>query len=213
METPPVTPEMVKIATLILCEGCVREGLIVLPDLTDEQVEEELRKHMVNFCRSENFESALTFDHTEKLLDSAKEQRDQHELELACLFYMLWIEHQINLILRIMMRRRKTNEGDAVAAVRRLSIRDKLSWFWKMLDLEPLREEVVADTFIIEEFRNGFVHFKWQSYSGFEHEERAWRAVSRMDDIVESLKAIEERYVFYGQRQRLKDIVGRLKDV
>src|SRR5437899_9209123 len=120
METPGVTPEMVMAATLLLAEGSVREGLIVPPNLTDDELEKELRTHMLNFARAENFECALTFGHTKKLLGAAREQEQKHELELCSLFYMLWIEHEINLILRVMLRRRKTNENDSIAIVRRL---------------------------------------------------------------------------------------------
>ena len=204
---------MLHSATTRLAEGFVREGLLDLPNLTDEQLDKAFADLVSRFLREDEFGTALTFDnHTHKLLTLAKSSENEHELELCCLFYMLWIEHKINLILRVILRRKAICENDGISIVRKLGIRDKLSWKWQLLGLEPLPEAILADISIIEEFRNGFVHYKWQSFVSFQNEDRTWQAINRVDDIIATLRQFEEKHIFYGQRHRLAECARRLKN-
>lgn len=213
MEIEDVTPEMVRAATLGLVEGFVREGLLVLPMLTDDELDKEFNTILRRFLTGDDgFDYALTFDHhTDKLLSLAKSVEAQHDLELSCLFYMLWIEHRVNLILRVLLRRKSTPEKDAINTIRKLSVREKLTWFWKLMGLEALPDAIIADATMIEEFRNGFVHYKWQAFDTWEKEDHTWQAVNRVGDIIAALQAIEERHVYYGQRQRLAAAADRAK--
>jgi hypothetical protein len=217
MEGFTLTREMLHAGCLSLAEGFVREGLIVLPELSDAQLVEQIEKLTKRFLRpdddAESFEYALTFDHTDKLLSTAKAFEDQDEWEFCSLFYMLWIEHQINLILRVTLRRRGVAEDEAIAMVRRLSIRDKLSGIWKLLGLEAVSEELIKVINCIEECRNGFVHFKWQHFDRLEQEDKVWNAVNQIEKVISALKLIEEKHVFYGERKRLAESCWRLKEV
>jgi hypothetical protein len=187
--------------------------LLRLPDLTDDQLDEALGKLIIRFLRDDGVDKALTHEgHTHKLLALAKSSEHDRELELCCLFYMLWIEHRINLILRVILRRKNRSDKDAIAIIQKLSVREKLTRQWQLLGLESIPEAILADISIIGEFRNGFVHYKWQSFVSFENEDRTWQAIYRVDAIIAALRNIEEACVFYGQRHRFSESAARLKD-
>jgi hypothetical protein len=61
----------------------------------------------------------------------------------------------------------------------------------------------------IEEFRNSFVHFKWPSFPDFAAEDKAWRAINRVQEVIDALLAYEEQHVYYGQRERVAASAAR----
>jgi hypothetical protein len=163
------------------------------------------------FFKAEDFDIALTFDHTPKLLNAAVAAENDHDLELCSLFYMLWIEHRVNLIARVMLRRRAVPDEDAVTIIRKLSTREKMTALWRVLGLHTTAPEVVRTVTAIEEFRNAFVHFKWPSFPDLRGEDRTWRAINDVKRVVHALWDYEEIYVYYGQRERIAAAAARIK--
>ena len=194
-----------------LGEGFVREGLLPLDQLSDEQLDAEFSDAIWKFLKAEEFDAALTFDHTPKLLNAAVAAEDDHDLELCSLFYMLWIEHRVNLIARVMLRRHGVPDDDAVIIIRKLAIREKLTALWRVLGLQPINPEVIRIATVIEEFRNAFVHFKWPSFPDLSVEDKTWRAINQVKSVVHTLWDYEERYVYYGQRGRIATSAARIK--
>lgn len=194
-----------------LGEGFVREGVLPLDQLTDEELDAKFSDAIWQFLKAEQFDTALTFDHTPKLLNAAVAAEDDHDLELCSLFYMLWIEHRINLIGRVMLRRHRVSDDDAVTIIRKLSIREKMTALWQVLGLPPVDTEIIRIATTIEEFRNAFVHFKWPSFPDLRVEDKTWRAINEVKRGVHTLSDYEELYVYYGQRERVAQSAARLK--
>ena len=124
---------------------------------------------------------------------------------------MLWIEHRVNMIARVMLRRRGVPDDDAVTIIRKLSIREKLTALWRVLGLRTVDSEVIQIASVIEEFRNAFVHFKWPSFPDLTIEDRTWRAINEVKRVIRTLCDHEETYVYYGQRERIAQSAARLK--
>ena len=194
-----------------LGEGFVREGLLPLDQLNDEELDARLSEALRKFLKADVFDTALTFDHTPKLLNAAVAAENDHDLELCSLFYMLWIEHRVNMIARVMLRRRAMPDEDAVTIIRKLSTREKMTALWRVLGLHAADPEVVRIVTVIEEFRNAFVHFKWPSFPDLRVEDRTWQAINELKRVVHALWDYEEIYVYYGQRERIAAAAARVK--
>jgi len=194
-----------------LGEGFVREGLLPLDQLSDEELDARLSEALRKFLKADDFDTALTFDRTPKLLNAAVAAENDHDLELCSLFYMLWIEHRVNMIARVMLRRRAVPDEDAVTIIRKLSTREKMTALWRVLGLHAADPEVVRIVTVIEEFRNAFVHFKWPSFPDLRVEDRTWQAINELKRVVHALWDYEEIYVYYGQRERIAAAAARVK--
>jgi len=124
---------------------------------------------------------------------------------------MLWIEHRVNMIARVMLRRRAVPDEDAVTIIRKLSTREKMTALWRVLGLHAADPEVVRIVTVLEEFRNAFVHFKWPSFRDLRVEDRTWQAINELKRVVHALWDYEEIYVYYGQRERIAAAAARVK--
>jgi len=204
-------PEAMLAMKIRLGEGFVREGLLPLDQLTDEELDAKFSEAIWKFLKADDFDTALTFDHTPKLLNAAVAAENEHDLELSSLFYMLWIEHRVNMIARVMLRRRGVTDDEAVTIIRKLTIREKMTALWRVLGLKPVDPEVIGIATIIEEFRNAFVHFKWPSFPDLRVEDKTWRAINDVKRVVHTLWDYEEVYVYYGQRERIVASAARMK--
>ncbi len=206
-----LNPEAMLAMKIRLGEGFVREGLLPLDQLSDEQLDAKFSDAIWKFLKAEEFDTALTFDHTPKLLNAAVAAENDHDLELCSLFYMLWIEHRVNMIARVMLRRHGVPDDEAVIIIRKLAIREKLTAVWRVLGLQPINPEVIRIATVIEEFRNAFVHFKWPSFPDLSVEDKTWRAINQVKRVVHTLWDYEEEYVYYGQRERIAASAARIK--
>jgi hypothetical protein len=206
LEQPAEVVEFV--GSLLLAEGFVREGFLDLPGLSDASLPDEIRKLVKTKFIHGDETLSLSFDHTDELLKKAKEHFDDKQLDLTCLFYMLVIEHRVNHVLRSVFRRRKVPEAEALQIVRKLSVREKATWLFKMLGIPPMPEDLSARMTVIEEYRNSYVHFKWVARYG--HEDETWIAVIGVKDILDWITKVENEHVFFGQRGRLALACKRL---
>ena len=210
-EDDRLDPDALLAMKIRLGEGFVREGLLPLDQLNDEELDARLSEALRKFLKADVFDTALTFDHTPKLLNAAVAAENDHDLELCSLFYMLWIEHRVNMIARVMLRRRAMPDEDAVTIIRKLSTREKMTALWRVLGLHAADPEVVRIVTVIEEFRNAFVHFKWPSFPDLRVEDRTWQAINELKRVVHALWDYEEIYVYYGQRERIAAAAARVK--
>jgi hypothetical protein len=208
---PKLNPKRMLAMKIRLGEGFVREGLLPLDQLTDEELDKTFSEAVWNFLKLDDFDTALTFDHTPRLLNAAVAAENEHDLELCSLFYMLWIEHRVNMIARVMLRRRSVPDDQAVTIIRKLSVREKLTALWRVLGLNDVDPEVIRIATVIEEFRNAFVHFKWPSFPDLRVEDRTWLAINEVKRVVHALWDYEEIYIYYGQRERIAESAARLK--
>jgi hypothetical protein len=206
-----LTPEALLAMKIRLGEGFVREGLLRLDELSDEDLDAKFSEMIWKFLKFDDFDTALTFDHTPKLLSAAVTAENDHDLELCSLFYMLWVEHRVNMIARVLLRRRGVPDDEAILLTRKLTIREKLTALWRILGLLPVDGDVVRIASTIEEFRNAFVHFKWPSFPDSRVEDKTWQAVNDVKRVVHMLRDYEEEYVYYGQRERIGQSAARLK--
>lgn len=207
-----LSPEQQKqisfVASLLLAEGFVREGYLDLPNVSDVELSAQINSLVKSkFIQGEETLS-LTFDHTDKLLELAKQFESQSDLELTCLFYTLCIEHRLNRIARTLFRRRGIPDKDAVQIVRKLAVRDKATWLFKFFNLEEPPGDLLVRLGVIEEYRNSFVHFKWVAL--YEREDEVWRAVNQVGEIFDWLEMIDDKYIFHGQKARLKSACEKI---
>ena len=210
MDGEKVDPKQVLRITIRMGEGLVREGRLPLPELTDEQLDERFKEGIRRTLRDDKVDVALTFDHTNKLLHQAASYEVEHDAEASSLFYMLWVEHRANLIARAMMRRIDMPDDESIFIIRKFSVREKVTILWRLLRLQPFPPEALKVLTTIEEFRNSFVHFKWQSFPDFAAEDKAWQAINRVQEVVDALLAYEEEHVYYGQRERIAASAARI---
>ena len=206
--SPELMQRLELVGTHLLAEGFVWEGFLNPKHFSDEQLGLEIQKLIVSkFLKGEET-LGLTFNHTNKLVKDAKRNFKKRDLDMTVLLYMLVIEHRVNRILRCFFRRQGTDDAHALQIVRKLSVREKSSWLFKMLGLPPMPKDLSSCLNTIEEYRNSFVHFKW--VARYEKEDDAWTAILEVRAILKWIDKIENKEIFFGHRKRIARICVEL---
>ncbi|WP_369187244.1 hypothetical protein [Streptomyces sp. R08] len=222
-ESAPSVDESLKSGILWgIVDQYVRHGLIDLEILTDEEV---VNTALLDFLRYTDakvaaIESQTTWsdddvhvvtDHCDDLLKKAVGAMHADEHWFAILFYATWLEHWVNNVLMNLSVRSGAPEGVAVALVRSCSFHVKIKDVWTSLGATPLEKSQIHVMTDLMEFRNGFVHYKWQSRSVSDKEaydRRVEEVAVSAQNLVTTLEKLEDQLLFSGRRKALRAQLG-----
>jgi hypothetical protein len=200
----------------------VRRGLVDLEDLTDEEV---INTALLDFLRYTDAQVAtiegqttwsdddvhVVTDHCDDLLKKAACAMHADEHRFAILFYATWLEHWVNNVLMSLSVRSGVPEGVAVALVRSCSFHVKIKDVWTSLGAAHLEKAHIRMMTDLMEFRNGFVHYKWQSRSVSDkdaYDQRVEEVAVSAQSLVTILEELEDQLLFSGRRKALRAQLG-----
>ncbi|MET7715251.1 hypothetical protein [Streptomyces sp. NPDC005407] len=200
----------------------VRRGLVDLEELTDDEVVSTVLLDFLNEtdANAATVEGEATWsdddvhvvtDHRDDLLKKATDAMRADEHWFAILFYATWLEHWVNDILMSLSVRSGVPEGVAVALVRSCSFNLKIKDVWTSLGATPIEKAHMRTMTDLMEFRNGFVHYKWQPRSISDkdaYDQRVEEVAVSAQSIVTTLENLEDQLLFSGRRNALRAQLG-----
>ncbi len=161
------------------------------------EIVEEL-KALVEQHNAANVKYTWITDYTSYLLKEARAYKKDKRFEMACLMYATWLEHWLNDIVGILSERKGLDEKEIIQLIRQTNFASKSSWLLKLLDLPIFDPEQKTMMEIMVEFRNGFVHYKWQPENR-DREETLKDLVLQFENTVKYLQNYENAHIYYGK--------------
>ncbi|MFF2641061.1 hypothetical protein ACFVUB_14570 [Streptomyces niveus] len=200
----------------------VRRGLVDLAELSDDEV---VGTALFDFLNEVDANAAtvdgevkwsdedihVVTDHCGDLLKKATAAMRADEHWFAILFYATWLEHWVNNILMSLSVRSGTPEGVAVALVRSCGFNLKIKDVWTSLGAAPIDKAQIRIMTDLMEFRNSFVHYKWQSRSVSDegtYDQRVEEVAKTAQSLVTTLGNLEDQLLFSGRRKALRAQLG-----
>ncbi|MFE2483283.1 hypothetical protein ACFXGR_08420 [Streptomyces mirabilis] len=200
----------------------VRRGLVDLEELTDDEV---INTALLDYLNETDAISEMidgeaiwsddgvyiVTDHCDDLLRRASEAMRTEDRWFAILFYATWLEHWVNNILMSLSVRSGVPEGVAIALVRSCSFNLKIKDVWTSLGAAPIEKASMRTMTDLMEFRNGFVHYKWQSRSITDsdaYDRRVEEVAVNAQGLVTTLENLEDELLFSGRRKALRAHLG-----
>lgn len=183
-----------------------RDGELPLAEVTDIELRDSILRLMDELAEY-SWEARVQSEHRPRLVHAAQRFLDEGDAELAILVYATAVEHWVNGMLEVGLRRR---EQQLDPATERGSLACKLSTRWPDLlgSTFPLalREPILE----LADARNEFVHYKWTSRSADEHDQHSANAAAiarNAPRILADLDELEDSIVFDGARAQLDRIL------
>jgi len=136
---------------------------------------------------------------------------EEDEANLAIVMYATALEHLLNGMLEVGLKRR----GEQLdQATERGTLEHKLATRWDELLGVDFPDELQQWILGLARARNNFVHYTWPTHSEQEHEaHRAETTVIARDAprIFAALHELEDSIVFDGQRKRLDRVLDEME--
>ncbi len=207
----PVTsdnPAVIAMIRYIVLQAA-RDGDLVLAYRSDEDVRRSVTDLLRDLAGSE-WRMSAQLEHDSKLVRAARRFADEGEPELSIVMYATAVEHWLNGMIEVGLRRRgeelnRTSE--------RGSLDHKLNARWRDLFGVEFPEDLRSAVLHLAQSRNDFVHYKWPSRT--EDEDLARRSAvrtiaQRAPELLQALDELENIVVFDGERSRLERILDEM---
>jgi HEPN domain-containing protein len=143
----------------LVVRSLINEGIIDPKDKTGTQLLKEAEDYVSNL-KDEDW--VFIIDHTGGLLKQARLYYKEDNKELACLFYALYIEHQLNSFIVTLAKRKNLSTKDIESLIRDSSYRAKCSWLLRIFDVKAIDAVHTNRIVKLMELRNSYVHYKWK---------------------------------------------------
>lgn len=187
-----------------------REGELRLEGQPDEELRGSIVKLLSDLAASE-WNALRQSEHQPKLIRAAERFVEEDEAELAIVMYATAIEHWLNGMLEIGLRRR----GERLdKASERAPLETKLTTKWQELLGFDFPDELREAVLELAGARNDFVHYKWPMHSEQEHDahQAEVEAIARdAPRLYAALSSVEDSIVFGGERERLNRILDEMQ--
>lgn len=144
--------------------SAINSGKLNSQELNESNIIDIL-ENLIKGYKKNNIDFTICIDHTEMILNEAKNYKKNGNNELACLLYTTWIEHWINDVIIYGANRKNLTGKDIQSIIRTLNNDAKFSWLLPILDLPRLSEKYRKNIIKLIEKRNHFVHYKWKGLS------------------------------------------------
>ncbi len=131
------------------------DGSAVSPEDLRNRARHELLEYV-----GEGHEFEIVRDQTETILLEARRYAEDDKIDLAFVFYGLFVEHLLNRAIRDRAQQLELSEGETIELLKK-SVYDKTGLTWRLLFGANMPERIVADIREIAKKRNAFAHFKW----------------------------------------------------
>jgi hypothetical protein len=150
-------------------------------------------------------------DHRDRIIEYANRFTDDGEYELALVFYALYFEHTLNVLIQRQLDWLQKGPEVTKGALRSVTFENKLGWFLDLIDLPALNPKYAKAMLQIASERNAFVHYKWQPFPETAAEKD--RARLRLQALVASarksvsyLKRYEARLLHGGMKGKISEV-------
>ncbi|MBM0123434.1 hypothetical protein [Pimelobacter simplex] len=187
-----------------------RDGEIQLVNQPHEKLRQDIIRWMHDLAKSE-WQAAIQSEHQPTLIQAAMRFVDEDEVELAIVMYATAVEHWLNGMLEIGLKRR----GEQLdQTTERGSLEHKLTTRWPELLGVEFPDKLQHSILALARARNNFVHYKWPTHSEYQHDTHLTRTTVIARDapqILAALRDLEDSIVFNGERERLDRILDEME--
>lgn len=137
--------------------------LVQFDGLSKEE-KEILIKAIESYLKEDiNDNTKFIFDHRGDVLKKAREYKRAKEFDYSRVFYTLYFEHLINLIIFRFCLSRKINFKEQSEIIRSLTLKNKFSWFLKISGFPEFKHSHLITILNLASKRNSFIHYKYKS--------------------------------------------------
>jgi len=189
-----------------LGRNLIRDGIIKTGNKSKEQIKNEVKDYIQKNLATVDIEMSL--DHKESLLRNAKKFRKEKDYYSSIVFYTLWIEHWLNQMILIALKRKKINEESYKAILRTTNSKSKYTWLWELLEYPALNKNHLKIIEKLFEIRGSFVHYKWVSYKLKEGK----KLIDQLKEIKSFTNSID-RTIIYLKNYEYRHIYKKYKKV
>lgn len=156
------SPNLQKVKDIVIrrsLETAVEHGHLDVKGKSEDQIRLEFAQYILE--RIDKSEFLIAIDHTEKLLKLGKKFEEAGDPWTATLMYATWVEHVINKCISAGLQRKNFSPKMAKQVIRDVPLTSKLSWVFPLLDFRPFNTKHGEVLRKLGEYRNQFVHYKW----------------------------------------------------
>jgi hypothetical protein len=181
------------------------------PSLPDAEFARQFWMLIEHVARSEDAPLLGVVDHDESLLAAAALHREDYP-DLYVTILAIWIEHWLNKVIATATMRLGHDNDVIVELIRTAPMQAKLGGsLWKLLGLGDIDGEMVTLIRGIMEFRNSFVHYKWQprDVSDVRVERQRAALMERSDEVIEYLRSFRRSLYLKAEPN---DLLARVLD-
>ena len=206
----PIDEALTRSIVVAVAENMIRQGIIDPRGKTDAQLRAELLRNLRRFS-SETGDLPVVIAYDEGLLAAARGAHRRQDLPLACILYATWLEHRLNAIISIAGARRGIADEVQAQIMREVPLRGKTSWLPQLMGVRRIHERHANAVIQISEFRNQFVHYKWQAktHDVRQDQEKALRrALGQIERTITYLQRYENEVVFFKSKSRVRRLLS-----
>lgn len=186
-----------------------RDGELDLAGRSDTDLRDSIQLFMRKLNGS-GWQAVMQSEHQPTLHRAAERFMQEDEHELAIVMYATAIEHWLNGMIEVGLRRR----GEALSPeTERGHLENKLTARWNELFFAPFPDDLRERILTLASARNNFVHYKWPMHSETEHDaDRADRRAlaQTAPRLVAELEDLENWIVFDGARAQLDRVLDEM---
>lgn len=187
-----------------------RDGDLQLTEQSDVELRDSIRLLMRDLAEP-GWQAAVQSEHQPKLIQAALRFVEEDEAELAIVMYATALEHWLNGMLEVGLKRR----GEQLDQVsEKGTLAHKLTTRWRELFGVDVPDDLQQSIQRLARARNNFVHYKWPTHSEQEHDARRAEARTIAHDaprIFAALYELENSIVFNGERERLDRVLDEME--
>ncbi|MBL8004742.1 MAG: hypothetical protein JNL36_06575 [Candidatus Kapabacteria bacterium] len=133
-----------------------KAGIITIEDFKNPH---ELFKKIGQINNDSKINIVVT--HTDDLLLSAREFREESRKNNAKLFYAIFFEHLINGFIDEVCNRKSIDKKAINDIIKSLKMEAKITWLLTLLELPPITSHHKKTLLKLNEDRNSYVHYKY----------------------------------------------------
>lgn len=185
----------------LVVDELVATGQIQTKGKTRKQVEREAAPIISRLNRRQAKIVSMT-DYRESLLKGAGIFYRNDELGIACALFATWLEHLLNGMLGLQLKREHRFSEDAVSnVIRSASVDAKITWLLRLSGLPAIAASHVSTIKKLNELRNAFVHYKWKAVdvdSDDPFESELEETLKKFKKSITYLKRYERKHIYGG---------------
>lgn len=189
-------------------ENLYLNGFIGEDDLDNGELILEKFKESLN----SNGELEVVIDHRDDLLNHAKYFENNNDLNMALVMYSTFFEHSINSVIVNALLVKGFDNKSKNEVIRSATLRAKLSWVLKLLDLPKFNEKHMTTILRIADKRNAHVHYKFGSESiEYDDKDELTSLLSIARKAVKYSKLYESKVLYGGNKGRVRNKIRTSK--
>lgn len=189
-------------------QGLIEAGTIDPRGKSTDDLHKEVFKYLDELSTNTNVRLFKIIDHTPTILSEARKYARIKEYQLSCLFYAVWFEHWLNVMISTAGRRKGLPQEELIQILREVQFRGKSTWLLRVLGLKPINDAHLKRMQSIIEMRNGFVHYKWKAV---EFDDISWEKDNEL--LIELLSGVEKTIVYLQRLANMQIYYGKKRSV